>query len=128
MAKSTRAKSRARRRPSPTRATPAPPIVVAEATREPDDPERRRPLPPIDVWRFGRGARLRAPGPGLLSVASLLFLFDSSNIKYGGSIAATIAGEYGNALAITLALWCFARFTDDLDRKRRGPAAGVIGA
>ena len=83
---------------------------------------------PIVAWRFGRAARLSTPGPALLAIASLLFLFDSSNLKFGGSIASSIAGEYGNALAITLALLCFAIFVEDLERGRRGPMAGVVGA
>ena len=83
---------------------------------------------PLIAWRFGKGAQLPTPAPGLLAVGSLLFLFDSSNVKFGGSVASSIAGEYGNALAIALALWCFAVLATDLERGRRGPEAGVLGA
>jgi hypothetical protein len=83
---------------------------------------------PIVAWYLGRAARLPLPGPALMALASLLFLFDSSNVKAGGTIAATLIGEYGNALGITLGLLALARFTADVNRDRRGPTAGLIGA
>jgi hypothetical protein len=84
---------------------------------------------PVVAWYFGRAARLPVPVPGLMALASLLVLFDSSNLKYGGSIASAVIGEYANALGITLGLLCLARFTSDLGRDRRfGVLAGLIGA
>ena len=82
---------------------------------------------PLIAWRWGVAARLPHPGPAMCALASLLFLFDSSNLKYGGSIASTVIGEYGNALALVLGLWCLARFADDIERSRRGVAAGILG-
>jgi hypothetical protein len=83
---------------------------------------------PLVAWRFGRAARMPAPGPSLMALASLFVLFDSSNLKYGGSISATVSGEYGNALALVFGLWCLGLFVADLEKQRRGPAAGVLGA
>jgi hypothetical protein len=83
---------------------------------------------PLVAWKFGRAARLPTGGSGILAISSLLFLYTNNNIKFGGSILSTLAGEYGNALALTLALACFAAFAKDLDAGRKGPAAGLLGA
>jgi hypothetical protein len=84
---------------------------------------------PVVAWYFGRAARLPTVVPGLMALASLLVLFDSSNLKFGGSIASAVIGEYADGLGITLGLLCLARFNSDLGRDRRlGVLAGLIGA
>ena len=48
---------------------------------------------------FGRLAGLRFPGPPLLAVATVPFLFDRFHTIYGGNIASTLAGEFAFSIA-----------------------------
>jgi hypothetical protein len=58
---------------------------------------------PVATWAFGRLAGLRRPGPELLGVAAVPFLFDQTFTIYGGNIASTLAGEYSFSIALSLA-------------------------
>ena len=49
---------------------------------------------PLCAYAFGRLADLPFPGPALLAVASVLFLFDRNFTIYGGNVASTLAGEF----------------------------------
>ena len=55
-------------------------------------------------YAFGRLAELPFPGPALLSVASVLFLFDRNFTIYGGNVASTLAGEFAFSISLSLAL------------------------
>ena len=59
---------------------------------------------PIAAWALGRLARLAFPGPPLLAVAAVGFLFDRSFSIYGGNIASTLAGEFAFSLSLSLAV------------------------
>jgi hypothetical protein len=59
---------------------------------------------PAGAWALGHFAGLRAPGPALLSIASLGFAFDRSFNIYGGNIASTLAGEFAASISLTLSL------------------------
>jgi len=59
---------------------------------------------PVCAYVFGRLAELPFPGPALLSVASVLFLFDRNFTIYGGNIASTLAGEFAFSISLSLAL------------------------
>ena len=59
---------------------------------------------PVCAYAFGRLADLPFPGPALLSVASVLFLFDRNFTIYGGNIASTLAGEFAFSISLSLAL------------------------
>ena len=59
---------------------------------------------PVCVYAFGRLADLPFPGPALLSVASVLFLFDRNFTIYGGNVASTLAGEFAFSISLSLAL------------------------
>lgn len=59
---------------------------------------------PVAAYAFGRLSRLRFPGPPLLAVATLPFLFDTSFTIYGGNIASLLAGEFSFSLSLSLAL------------------------
>ncbi|MSO85973.1 MAG: hypothetical protein EXQ71_00455 [Acidimicrobiia bacterium] len=59
---------------------------------------------PVAVYAFGRLADLRFPGPALLSVGSLFFLFDRNFTIYGGNIASTLAGEFAFSISLSLAM------------------------
>ena len=56
------------------------------------------------AYAFGRLADLPFPGPALLSVASVLFLFDRNFTIYGGNVASTLAGEFAFSISLSLAL------------------------
>jgi hypothetical protein len=75
-------------------------------------------LMPAGAYAFGRGLRLRRPGPELLSVATVLFLFfkgieaiansPDATIQFnqrimGGPLVSALAGEYSFSLARALA-------------------------
>jgi hypothetical protein len=59
---------------------------------------------PVGAYVMGRLFRLRFPGPALLAVATLPFLFDTSFTIYGGNIASTLAGEFAFTISLVLLL------------------------
>ncbi|MDQ3147673.1 MAG: 6-pyruvoyl-tetrahydropterin synthase-related protein [Actinomycetota bacterium] len=59
---------------------------------------------PVAAWALGRLARLPFPGPPLLAVAAVGFLFDRSFTIYGGNIASTLAGEFAFSISLALAV------------------------
>ena len=82
---------------------------------------------PVAAWLFGRMAGMRFPGPPLLALATLPFLFDRGFTIYGGNIASTLAGEFGFSLSLSLALVFLALVARGLETGRgRGLAAVVL--
>jgi hypothetical protein len=81
---------------------------------------------PVAAWAFGRLARLRFPGPAMLSVATVLFLFDDRFRIYGGNIASTMAGEFAFALSLSLALVYFGVVARGLETGRHRAAAAAL--
>ncbi|HEX7168027.1 MAG TPA: hypothetical protein VF230_13700, partial [Acidimicrobiales bacterium] len=59
---------------------------------------------PVAVWAFGRLIRLPFPTPALMSLVTLLFVFDRYHTIWGGNAAATLAGEFSFSIALSLAL------------------------
>ena len=69
---------------------------------------------PLAAYAFGRLSGMKFPGPPVLAVATVPFLFyygfyDKatgawSNTIYGGNIAATLAGEFAFSISLSLAL------------------------
>ena len=59
---------------------------------------------PVAAWFFGRMMRLPFPGPALLGVATVPFLFDRTFTIYGGNIASTLAGEFSFSISLACAL------------------------
>ncbi len=59
---------------------------------------------PVAAYAFGRLADLPFPGPALLAVAAVLFLFDRNFTIYGGNIASTLAGEFAFSISLSLAV------------------------
>ena len=59
---------------------------------------------PLCAYAFGRLADLPFPGPALLAVASVLFLFDRNFTIYGGNVASTLAGEFAFSISLSLSL------------------------
>jgi hypothetical protein len=59
---------------------------------------------PAAGWALGRLSGLPFPGPALLALATLLFVFDRSFNIMGGNLMSTMAGEFAFALAVPASL------------------------
>ena len=81
---------------------------------------------PVAAWAFGRLAGMRFPGPALLAVATVPFLFDRGFSIYGGNIASTLAGEFTFSIALSLALVFLGVVVRGLDTGRHRALAAVL--
>ncbi|MGE3620134.1 MAG: 6-pyruvoyl-tetrahydropterin synthase-related protein, partial [Acidimicrobiia bacterium] len=59
---------------------------------------------PLALYALGRLAGLAFPGPALLAVAGVPFLFNRNFTIYGGNAASTLAGEFAFSLSLSLAV------------------------
>lgn len=59
---------------------------------------------PIATWFFARCLKLKFPGPLLVALATVPFMFDRSFTIYGGNIASTLAGEFAMSISLTFCL------------------------
>jgi hypothetical protein len=83
---------------------------------------------PVAAYALGRLARLPFPGPGLLAVATVPFLFDRSFSIFGGNIASTLAGEFAFSISLAVAVVFVGVVLRGLDDGRhRALAAGLLG-
>jgi hypothetical protein len=57
---------------------------------------------PAAAYAFGRLADLAFPGPALLAVATVPYLFDRNFTIYGGNVASTLAGEFAFSISLSL--------------------------
>jgi hypothetical protein len=86
-------------------------------------------LLPLCAYAFGRLLRMRFPGPELLAVAMVPFLFDRYWTIYGGNIASTLAGEFCFEISLCCALLFIGVFARSLETgKYRWLAAFLLGA
>lgn len=84
---------------------------------------------PVAAWAFGRLAGMRFPGPAMLAVATVPFLFDRGFTIYGGNIASTLAGEFSFSISLSLALLFLGFVARGLDTGRhRALAAALLAA
>jgi len=90
---------------------------------------------PLAAWAFGRLSGMRFPGPALLAVATVPFLFYSgfsgtggswSYTIYGGNIASTLAGEFSFSVSLSLALVFLGVFARSLDTGKYRVWAAVL--
>jgi hypothetical protein len=82
---------------------------------------------PLSAWAMGRLSGLAFPGPLLLAVATLPFVFDRSFNIYGGNIASTMAGEFAFSMALSLSLVAIGATVRALETGRgRGWAALLL--
>ncbi len=81
---------------------------------------------PVAAWAFGRLAGMRFPGPALLAVATVPFLFDRGFSIYGGNIASTLAGEFTFSISLSLALVFLGVVARGLDTGRHRALAAVL--
>ncbi len=80
---------------------------------------------PVAAWALGRLARLPFPGPALLAVASVGFIFDRSFTIYGGNAASTLAGEFAFSISLALAVLFVGLVLRGLETGRHRVAAAL---
>src|SRR4051794_36469012 len=84
---------------------------------------------PVAAWFFAKSTGLRYPGPVVVGLATLFFLFDRNFTIYGGNIPSTLAGEFSFSISLSLALVFLGLVARGLDDGRRtGLAAAVLAA
>jgi len=81
---------------------------------------------PIAAWAFGRLSGMRFPGPAVLAVATVPFLFDRGFTIYGGNIPSTLAGEFSFSISLSLAMLFLGVVARGLDTGRHRVLAGVL--
>ena len=81
---------------------------------------------PVAAYVMGRLFRLPFPGPPLLAIATLPFLFDRTWTIYGGNVASTLAGEYSFSISLTLALLFFGVLARGLETGKYRALASVL--
>ncbi|MEO0493104.1 MAG: hypothetical protein AAF081_06785 [Actinomycetota bacterium] len=82
---------------------------------------------PIAAWSMGKLGGLAFPGPALMAVATIPFLFDRSFNIYGGNLLSTMAGEFANSLGLTFAVVFFGVAARGMETGRhRGAAAALL--
>src|SRR6478735_1845816 len=100
-------------------------------------------LMPAAAYSFGRGIRMRRPGPELSAVATVCFLFfkgiattstssaADTAVQFnqrimGGTLVSSLAGEYSFAFALTLALFALGALAFSVRTGRRKALAAVL--
>jgi hypothetical protein len=84
---------------------------------------------PVAAWFFAKSAGLRHPGPVIVGLATLPFLFNRTFTIYGGNIPSTLAGEFSFSISLALALVFLGLVARGLeDGRRTGLAAVVLAA
>jgi len=84
---------------------------------------------PISAWTAGKLGGLAYPGPAMLSVATLFFIFDRSFNIYGGNLMSTMAGEFAFSMSLSLAMLYIGFALRGMDTGRgRGLAAVLLAA
>ncbi|MDP8986934.1 MAG: 6-pyruvoyl-tetrahydropterin synthase-related protein, partial [Actinomycetota bacterium] len=81
---------------------------------------------PVAAWALGRLARLPFPGPALLAVATVPFLFDRSFTIYGGNVASTLAGEFAFSISLALAVVFLGLVLRGLETGRHRVSTAVV--
>ncbi len=81
---------------------------------------------PVAAWAFGRLSGMRFPGPAVLAVATVPFLFDRGFTIYGGNIPSTLAGEFAFSISLSLAILFLGVVARGLDNGRHRALAGAL--
>jgi hypothetical protein len=75
-------------------------------------------LLPLSAYLSGRLMRLRKPGPVLLALATVPFLFDNTHTMWGVNIYSTFAGMISNSISFPIMLLFIGSTSRDLDDDR----------
>jgi len=84
---------------------------------------------PVSAWAAGKLGGLAFPGPAMLAVAALLFIFDRSFNIYGGNLMSTMAGEFAFSVSLSFAMVYIGFAVRGMETGRhRGLAAALLAA
>jgi len=84
---------------------------------------------PVSAWAAGKLGGLAFPGPAMLSVATLWFIFDRSFNIYGGNLMSTMAGEFAFSVSLSFAMLYIGFAVRGMENGRhRGIAAALLAA
>ncbi|MGI9119375.1 MAG: hypothetical protein ACR2G7_04520, partial [Acidimicrobiales bacterium] len=83
---------------------------------------------PVAAWALGRLARLPFPGPALLAVATVPFIFDRSFSIYGGNAYSTLAGEFAFSISLALAVLFLGLVLRGLETGHHRVSAAIVFA
>ncbi len=82
---------------------------------------------PIAAWFFARCMKLTFPGPLLVALATVPFMFDRTFTIYGGNIASTLAGEFAMSISLSFCLVYLGLFAKVLETgKYKALAAATL--
>jgi hypothetical protein len=81
---------------------------------------------PVCAWAFGKLSGMRFPGPVVLAVATVPYLFDRGFTIYGGNIPSTLAGEFSFSISLSLALLFLGVVARGLDTGKHRALAAVL--
>ncbi len=81
---------------------------------------------PLMAWGMGRLAGCLEPVPALLSLGSVIFLFDTNFTIYGGNIASTLAGEFAFSLSLSLSLLAIGLVVRSMDTGGSRASSAVV--
>ena len=81
---------------------------------------------PLCAYAFGRMAGMRFPGPVMMALATLPFLFDRGFTIYGGNIPSTLAGEFAFSISLSFALLFLGVVARGLDTGRNRALGAVL--
>ncbi len=82
---------------------------------------------PVAAWSAGKLGGLAFPGPALMAVMTLPFLFDRSYNIYGGNLMSTMAGEFAYSLGLAFAVVYIGVAAKGIETGRhRGLAAALL--
>ena len=80
---------------------------------------------PLAAYALARSARVPFPGPPLVAVATLPFIYDKGFTILGGNGASTMAGEFAFSISLSLAL-CYLAVLFKTTKTRRDHALGAV--
>ncbi len=81
---------------------------------------------PVAAYAAGRLGGLAYPGPALMSVMTLPFLFDRSYNIYGGNVMSTMAGEFAYSIGLSVAVLYVGVAARGLRTRRHRALAGGL--
>jgi hypothetical protein len=81
---------------------------------------------PVAAYLFGRLSRMRFPGPALMGVAMVPFVFDRAWTIYGGNVASTLAGEFSFTISLCFGLVFLGLLARGLDTGRGRALTAIL--
>jgi hypothetical protein len=81
---------------------------------------------PVAAYLFGRLSRMRFPGPALMGLAMVPFVFDRAWTIYGGNVASTLAGEFSFTISLCFGLVFLGMLARGLDTGRGRALTAIL--